>query len=111
MTGPESAAREVLAQLAQLGDGRRIIAGRGGRGPYDRGDGRVAFYGHLQVDLSAPTSPPPAGTASLCPEPGCGRRIGLSRHGLITTHYKGCKGPPLRCPGTGQKPAEDGPDV
>lgn len=114
VTGPEPAAREILAQITRLGDGRRIVAGRAGRGPYDRRDGRVAFYLHVQVDVTAPAGPPsspPAGKAGLCPEPGCGRRIGLSRHGLLASHYKGTTGRPVRCPGTGQPPAEDGPDA
>jgi hypothetical protein len=108
--GSAAAAAAVLSVLHTAGD-RRVVAGPGaGRGPYSRSDGRVAFYGHLQVDVSAPAGPP-TGRAALCPEPGCGRRIGLSRHGLISTHYKGAQGPPVRCPGTGQQPAEDGADA
>jgi hypothetical protein len=40
----------------------------------------------------------------LCPADGCGRTVGLSRHGLLATHYRGTTGPPVRCPGTGQRP-------
>lgn len=56
--GTAAAAAAVLAVLRTAGD-RRIVAGPGaGRGPFSRRDGRVAYYGHLQVDVAAPASPP-----------------------------------------------------
>lgn len=63
-----------------------------------------------QLRGEAPASPSP-GRTGMCPEPGCGRRIGLNQHGRMATHYKGTQGRPIRCPGTGQQPAEEGPDA
>lgn len=54
VTGTQAAVNAVLRLLRAGGPG---ITGGGARGPYDRRDGQVSYYAHLQVN-DAP--PPPA---------------------------------------------------
>lgn len=57
VTGPREAVDAVLRWLRAAGPDAGITGG-GARGPYERRDGQVAFYAHLQVDVAPPARCP-----------------------------------------------------